>query len=125
MKTTLVTLLAAASALVLSLPASAAEPDHTPFVNQPTTASRADVQAAAARANGAPIVLASTNPDGGSNVIVAAAPSSVTRAEVQAQRRDEVRSLALWPDTLLQQQQAVRMASRAAVVGAAAAAQGR
>jgi hypothetical protein len=125
MKTTLVTLLAAASALVLSLPASASEPSYEPFVSQPSQVSRAAVQATAAQGNAAGVSLASLNADGGSNTLVAVAPSALTRAEVLAQRRDEVRSLTLWPDTLLQQQQAVRMASRAAVIGAAAAAQGR
>jgi hypothetical protein len=120
MKTTLVTLLAAASALALSLPASASEPSYEPFVNQATTASRAAVQASAAGTD----VRAAYSPDGGTVTVVAVAGSTLSRAQVQAQRSDEVRSLALWPDAL-QQQPVGRMALRSAVIGAAAAAQAR
>jgi hypothetical protein len=121
MKTTLVTLLAAASAIALSLPAAASEPTYEPIVNQPTVNSRAAVQAAAVQVNAGDALVALSAD--GSSTVIAAAPTQLARADVQAQRSAEIRSLALWPDTvILAQEAATRMASRSAVIGAAAAA---
>jgi hypothetical protein len=98
MKTTLVTLAAAAATLVLSLPASAQDPTYDVLVASPTLLSRADVRADAelARKTARPVTLAA---DGEVTFAAYDVGLPLSRVQVSAQAREaNFQRLALVPN---------------------------